>query len=107
MEQAGFVIKASHQGCERQQMQVPEDVGIMVRLHAQGWGSRRIARELGVSLNTVKRYVRAGGYLPYGGAGGRAKSLDGLDSWLAEHLPSIAETPTCSARSSNGRRTSA
>jgi transposase len=86
MEQVRFGIIASHQGSERQQMQVAEDVGIMVRLHAQGWGSRRIARELGVSRNTVKRYVRAGGYLPYGGAGGRAKSLDGLDSWLAARL---------------------
>lgn len=86
MEEGGFVVRASHQGCERQQMQVPEDVGVIVHLHAQGWGSRRIARELGVSRNTVKRYVRAGGYLPYGGIGGRAKSLDGLEGWLAARL---------------------
>lgn len=83
MEEGRFVVNASHQGSERQQMQIPEDVGVMVGLHAQGWGSRRIARELGVSRNTVKRYLGAGGYLPYGGAGGRAKSLDGLESWLA------------------------
>jgi hypothetical protein len=40
----------------------------MLRLHALGWGVRRIAAELGVSKNTVKRYLRQGGWVGYGRA---------------------------------------
>lgn len=82
----GFVVGAFHQHGERSRMQEPEDVGIMLRLHAKGWGSKRIARELGVSRNTVRRYLRAGGYVPYGGVTGRAKMLDGLEEWLRDEF---------------------
>lgn len=82
----GFVVGAFHQHGERSRMQEPEDVGIMLRLHAKGWGSKRIARELGVSRNTVRRYLRAGGYVPYGGVSGRAKMLDGLEEWLRDEF---------------------
>lgn len=34
-------------------MQSPEDVAAMLRLKAFGWGTQRIADELGVSRNTV------------------------------------------------------
>jgi FixJ family two-component response regulator len=72
MKEGGFIVEAFHRGCKRQSIQIPEDGRGMVRLHAQGWGSRRIARELGVSRNTVKRYIRAGSYLPIeGSAAGR------------------------------------
>ncbi len=106
MEHVRFGIIASHQGSERQQMQVAEDVGIMVRLHAQGWGSRRIARELGVSRNTVKRYVRAGGYLPYGGPAAERRVWTAWIAGWQRTCSSIVETPTCCARSSRRRRTS-
>ena len=86
MEAGRFVASASHQADERQRMEEPEDVAIMVRLHSQGWGSKRIARELGVSRNTVRRYLRAGGYVPYAGPKGRAKVLDGQESWLREQF---------------------
>jgi DNA-binding NarL/FixJ family response regulator len=33
----------------------------MLVFRAKGWGARRIARELGVSRNTVKRYLAEGG----------------------------------------------
>ncbi|WP_293170465.1 IS21 family transposase [Oceanithermus sp.] len=46
-------------------MQTPEDVAAMMRLHELGWGSKRIARELGCSRNTVRRYLRQGGWRPY------------------------------------------
>ena len=40
---------------------VDPEVVLQIRgLHAQGWGAKRIARELGISKNTVKRY-RDGG----------------------------------------------
>lgn len=41
----------------------PEAVTTLLRLRALGWGSKRIARELGISRGTVKRYIEAGGWL--------------------------------------------
>ena len=35
----------------------PDEVTAMLRLRKLGWGSKRIARELGCSRTTVKRYV--------------------------------------------------
>lgn len=63
----------------------PEEVGRMLALHGLGWGTKRIARELGVARNTVKRYVRAGGYAPYR-APDRPGKLDGLRDWLEERF---------------------
>lgn len=34
----------------------------MLRLKELGWGTKRIARELGVSRGTVKRYLDAGSW---------------------------------------------
>ncbi|MGY4625313.1 DNA-binding NarL/FixJ family response regulator [Bradyrhizobium sp. USDA 4486] len=39
----------------------PDEVSAILRLNELGWGSKRIARELGISRNTVKDYVAAGG----------------------------------------------
>jgi len=61
----------------------PQDVHAMVRLQALGWGCRRIARELGVARNTVRRYLRQGGWTPYKKPL-RQGALDGLDDWLRE-----------------------
>jgi transposase len=38
----------------------PEIVKQLRALHALGWGSRRIAGELGISRNSVRRYIREG-----------------------------------------------
>src|SRR5262245_2381930 len=38
----------------------PELIRRMRALAEHGWGHKRIARELGVSRNTVRRYLRAG-----------------------------------------------
>lgn len=65
----------------RESMQSPEDVAVMLRLHQLGWGFRKIARELGVDRNTVRKHVRAGGWKPYKQPR-RAKTLDGLEAWL-------------------------
>lgn len=48
-------------------------------------GAKQIARALGVSKNTVKRYLRAGGWTPYT-APRRARALDGLEAWLQERF---------------------
>lgn len=48
-----------------QAMQAPEDVQAMLKLASLGWGAKRIAMELGCSRNTVRRYLRQGGWQPY------------------------------------------
>jgi transposase len=69
----------------RQVMQTPEDVAHMLRLERTGMGIKAIAVELGCSKNTVKRYLRAGGWRPYK-KHARKTALDGLGEWLAERL---------------------
>ena len=66
-------------------MHTSDDVVAMLALKQLGWGYRRIAKEFGVSRNTVKRYVRNGGWAPYNKPK-RASALDGLDEWLEERF---------------------
>ena len=63
----------------------PEAVAAMLRLKELGWGSKRIARELGVNRRTVKRYLGTGGWQPYKKPK-RQKLLEGLENWLRERL---------------------
>ena len=57
----------------------------MLRLKELGWGRRRIARELGVSRNTVKSYIEAGGWRSYEQPA-RDKRLDGQETWLKQRF---------------------
>jgi transposase len=66
-------------------MREPEDVAAMLRLKGLGWGVRRIARELGCSPTTVRRYVAAGGWLAYRSPD-RPRALAGHESWVAERF---------------------
>lgn len=66
-------------------MSEPEEVAAMLALQAKGWGARRIARELGVSRNTVKRYLAAGGWVAYRRPE-RGSRLAGLEEWLRERF---------------------
>lgn len=45
-------------------MKTPDEVAAMQRLHGLGWGTRRIAAEVGCSRETVQRYLAAGGWAP-------------------------------------------
>ena len=63
----------------------PEAVSAILRLSELGWGSKRISREFGISRNTVKEYLAAGGWTPYQQPE-RKKALDGLETWLRERL---------------------
>jgi transposase len=65
-----------------ERMLAPDEVAAMVRLHQLGWGTRRIAGELGCSRNVVKRYVAAGGWVAIRQRR-RRRRLDGLEEWLA------------------------
>lgn len=66
-------------------MQTPDEVAAMLRLKALGWGVRRIARELGCSHMTVRRYLTGGGWVAYRGRG-RPRKLAGHEAWLAERF---------------------
>jgi transposase len=63
----------------------PSAVTTIIRLGQLGWGSKRIARELGVARNTVRRYVAAGGAVPYQQTQ-RASILGGHEAWLRERF---------------------
>jgi len=66
-------------------VQTPQDVEAMRRLSAAGWGRRRIARELGCSPETVRKYLRQGGWQPYGKPC-RNTVLDGQREWLRQRF---------------------
>jgi transposase len=57
----------------------------MLRLEAAGLGIKAIAREMGCSKNTVRRYLRSGGWVPYRRPE-RECALQGLEPWLAQRL---------------------
>ena len=57
----------------------------MLRLRALGWGTRRIAGELGCDRETVQRYLAAGGWTPYRSPE-RPGALAGHGAWLAERF---------------------
>ena len=57
----------------------------MLTLSAQGWGSKRISRELSCSRNTVRQYLRQGGWLPMD-VHSRTGSLVEHARWLDERL---------------------
>lgn len=63
----------------------PEAVSAMLRLAQLGWGTRRIAGELGVSRTTVRDYLAAGGTVPFRRPV-RPRKLDGQEAWLKERF---------------------
>ena len=68
----------------------------MLRLHALGWGLKRIAREFGCSRNTVRRYVAADGWMAYRRRAG-ADLLFGFISQRYERR-SLVVTTICRSR---------
>ena len=66
-------------------MRMPDEVAAMLRFHQLGWGLRRIAREVGCSPMTMRRYPAADGWTPYRSPN-RPGALAGQEAWLAERL---------------------
>jgi len=66
-------------------MKTAQDVAAILKLHQLGWGKKAIARELGISKNTVRRYLQAGGALQYAKPQRRGL-LEGQEEWLAQQL---------------------
>src|ERR1700720_4416505 len=73
------------EGLRREAMLEPGAVSALLRLKELGFGTRRIARTLGISRNTVKSYIEAGGWRAYKQPV-RRKILDGQESWLRERF---------------------
>jgi transposase len=66
-------------------MRRPDEVDAMLRLHGLGWGYRRIARELGCSRVTVRRYVMSGGWSAFRRAG-RPRKLAAHMDWVTDRF---------------------
>ena len=69
----------------RDVMKAPDDVSAMLRLKSLGWGSKRIAAELGCARNTVRHWLAQGDWRPCASAS-RSTKLDGLSDWLGERF---------------------
>lgn len=69
----------------REAMLEPDEVTVMLRLKKLGWGTRRIALELGCSRTTVQRYIEAGGWRSYRRAR-RKTLLSEYGEWLRERF---------------------
>lgn len=66
-------------------MRTPDEVAAMQRLHDLGWGTRRIAAEIGCNRETVQRYLAASGWAPCR-VPARPGLLRGHAAWLDERL---------------------
>lgn len=84
------------------EMRTPDEVAAMLRLKALGWGIKRIARELGCSHMTVRRYVAEGGYVVFRRPIGRPRALAGLDVWWPSGFGAIGQC-RCRASGTAGR----
>lgn len=66
-------------GCEEVQNSI--DVAVILKLHEQGWGIKRISKDFGISRNTVRKYIRQGEWREFH-TPLRSSTLDNLSDWL-------------------------
>ena len=64
---------------------MPDEVAAMQRLHGLGWGTRRIAAEIGRNRETVQRFLAAGAWAPCR-IPTRPSLLAGHAAWLDDPL---------------------
>lgn len=82
MENLGYkVLHSVYNQRKKDLMLLPDDVAAILRLKELGWGAKTIAREFGISKNTVKAYLRQKGWVAYQRPE-RPKTLDGLHDWI-------------------------
>jgi transposase len=73
------------EGLRRDEMKEPDEVSAMLRLKALGWGTRRIAAELGCSRTTVRRWLTEGAWRRPSPPS-RSKGLGGFEAWVEERF---------------------
>jgi transposase len=78
-------------------MKAPDEVSAMLRLKALGWGSKRIAAELGCSRNTVRHWLARSDWRPRPSRS-RSRKLDGMSDWLRERFRQHAGNQVNSCR---------
>jgi len=76
---------ALSQTMQDEDMLQADEVVAMLRLHGLGWGAKRLSKEFGCARNTVRRYLREGGSVPFKKPV-RRSSFDGLEDWLRERF---------------------
>jgi len=85
MSNVGYNGSSLAVGTSGESVREPDEVAAMLKLHEKGWGAKSIAREFGVSRNTVKRYLSQGGWVGYRSPE-RPGRLAGLEAWLKERF---------------------
>lgn len=85
MTSEAAVIPAQARAVRGDEMLQPDEVAAMLRLHEQGWGAKRLSKEFGCARNTVRRYLRSGGAVPFAKPP-RKTAFDGLEAWLRERF---------------------
>lgn len=82
------LMAATPGGATGELVRTPDDVAVILRLHAQGWGTKRIAREVGCARNAVKRYLAPGAEMAWtpGIPRPRPRALDALAGWVTERF---------------------
>lgn len=80
-------------------VRTPDDVAVILRLHALGWGTKRIAAEVGCARNTVKRYLAKGRWAPKAPQPGRKTRT----SQLKAKATGTRETAPASRRDTSRR----
>jgi len=63
----------------------PEEVDKILALHQQGWGSKRIAKEMKISRNTVRKYINQKGWKPYK-TPIRSSTLKNIEEWIEKRF---------------------
>jgi transposase len=66
-------------------MKNQDDVSEIIRLRANGLGTKRIAQSLGISRGTVKKYLKNGGSIKYKSPG-RNSALSEHSDWVRENF---------------------
>lgn len=79
----GKILPCLNKSTSEEVMKSPEFVDQILGLAKLGWGKRRIAKELGTTVKTVKRYLKQGEWVPYKRKNSKRK-LQGLERWLEE-----------------------
>ncbi len=85
MEQEGIEMIGFRYGKGSSIMKLPDEVSAIMTLKRAGYGTKTIAKELGISKTTVKRYVHCGGWIDYKSPE-RPCALRGLEDWLRDQM---------------------
>lgn len=85
-KEAVHLLACTHLGLAGEgEMKQQDEISTILYLHRLGRGKRAIAKELGISRGTVKKYLRNGGVQEYQQPV-RTSVLDGLRDWLKERF---------------------